>query len=302
MIRLPCLRLPYLRTAPARRVLGAFGLAAAALATTAARAETIYATTTDGQLISFDSATPTSILTGVPLSGLQPNETIQGIDFRPKTGQLFGVGSFSNLYTINPVSGAASLVGSGGFSPGLNGAWFGFDFNPTIDRIRNVSDANQNLVLNPDLGTATGVTNLFFGPGDVNEGLDPTVAHSAYTNNFDGATSTQLYGIDTALDILVTQANSLGTLGTVGALGVDIASFGGFDISGLSGTPFAVLLPEGSNDSMLFTIDLTSGAATPIGEVAGGLTVNAMTVVPVPEPATLTMLAVFGAVAVSRRR
>lgn len=295
-------RFPMLRTAPARCVLAMFALTAAVLATTSASAETIYATTTDGQLISFDSATPTNILTGVPLSGLQSNETIQGIDFRPKTGQLFAVGSFSNLYTINPATGAAALVGAGGFSPALNGAWFGFDFNPTIDRIRNVSDANQNLVLNPDLGTATGVTSLFFGPGDVNEGIDPTVAHSAYTNNFDGATTTQLYGIDTALDILVTQANSLGTLGTVGGLGIDVASFGGFDVSGLSGTAFAVLLPEGSNDSMLYTINLGSGAATPIGEVAGGLTVNAMSVVPVPEPATLVLLGLLAVSVTARRR
>ncbi len=274
------------------------GLAAAAALAGAAQAETIYATTTDGTLISFDSATPTSILTGVPVSGLQANETIQGIDFRPATGQLFAVGSFSNLYTIDPGSGAATQVGGGSFSPGLNGAWFGFDFNPTIDRIRNVSDADQNLVLNPDAGTSTAVTSLFFGPGDVNEGRNPTIAHSAYTNAFAGATSTQLYGIDTALDILVTQANSAGTLGTVGSLGIDIASFGGFDISGRSGTAYAVLLPESNNDSMLYTVNLATGAVSPIGEVAGGLTVNAMTIV--PEPASLCLLA-CGLLALRRR-
>ncbi len=285
-----------------RRVAGWTGaFAAAAWCAAAANGETIYAATTSGGLISFDSATPTNILTGVPISGLQQGEVIQGMDFRPRTGQLFAVGSFSNLYTIDPATGMASPVGAGSFSPGLNGAWFGFDFNPTIDRIRNVSDANQNLVLHPDTGTSTGVTDLFFGPGDVNEGRDPTVAHSAYTNNFDGSQSTQLYGIDTALDILVTQANSAGTLGTVGSLGVDIASFGGFDISGASGTPFAVLLPEGNNDSMLYTVNLASGALTPVGEVAGGLTVTAMSVV--PEPAgLLSLLTAAGLAALCRRR
>jgi hypothetical protein len=262
--------------------------------------ETIYATTTSGGLISFDSMTPGNILTGVPISGLQSNEVIQGIDFRPATGELFGVGSFSNLYTINTSTGAASLVGAGPFAPALNGAWFGTDFNPTIDRIRNDSDANQNLVLNPNSGTSTGVTDVFYPAGDPNAGVDPTVAHVSYTNSFAGATTTQLYAIDVGLDILATQANSAGTLGTVGSLGFDAASFGGFDISGASGVPYAILLPENSNVSNLYTIDLATGNASLVGDVAGGLFVTAMSVV--PEPSTIFLLAAGGVFAVRRRR
>lgn len=263
-----------------------------------AMAEQIYAVTTTNQLISFDSAAPVDIMTGVAISGLQSNEEIVGIDFRPATGELFAVGSFSNLYTLNPGTGAASPVG-GGFSPGLNGAWFSLDFNPTIDRMRNVSDADRNLVLNPDTGGSTLATDLFFGPGDVNEGVNPTVAHSAYTNNFAGAMTTQLYGIDTALDVLVTQANNTGVLGTVGGLGLDIASFGGFDISGSSGRAFAALLPESGASSMLYQINLGTGAATQIDMIAGGLVVTAMSIV--PEPST-GILAGAALLALVRRR
>ena len=88
-------------------------------------------------------------------------------------------------------------------------------------------------------------TNLFYGPADPNFGVDPNVVHSAYTNNFPNAQSTQLYGIDTGLNILVTQANNAGTLGTVGPLGVDVGALGGFDISGTTGTAYAAMLPAG---------------------------------------------------------
>ncbi|MEL7483578.1 MAG: DUF4394 domain-containing protein, partial [Planctomycetota bacterium] len=202
--------------------------------------ELIYAVTDNQTLVTWNSDAPNNVLSGLAISGLQSNEQVRGIDFRPATGELFAVGSFSNLYTIDVSTGAAAQVGSM-FSPGLNGSAFGFDFNPTIDRIRNVSNANQNLVLNPNTGTSTLVTNLFYGPGDVNEGTDPNVAASAYTNNFNGATSTQLYGIDTGLDILVTQANSAGTLGTVGALGIDMNDTAAFDISGATGIAYGTV-------------------------------------------------------------
>jgi len=150
-------------------------------------------------LIRFDTSDPSAVLGGSAISGLQANEAILGIDFRPATGELYGLGSFNNLYTIDVSSGSASLVGHGEFTPSLNGSRFGFDFNPTIDRIRIVSEVDQNLVPNPNDGTSTGVTDLFYAAGDMNEGVDPNVTGSGYTNSFAGATSTQLYGIDTGL-------------------------------------------------------------------------------------------------------
>ena len=38
-------------------------------------------------------------------------------------------------------------------SPPLNGTGFGFAFDPVADRIRVVSDSEQNLRINPDTGT-----------------------------------------------------------------------------------------------------------------------------------------------------
>ena len=164
-------------------------------------------------LLSWDSAAPGSILSGSFVAGLQSNETIVGIDFRPATGELYALGTSSRLYTLNTANGNATAVGAP-FAPPLNGFNFGFDFNPTIDRIRVVAETNKNTVLNPITGAVQlSATDLAFGPADPNFGVDPNVVSSAYSNNFVGAATTQLYGIDTALDILVTQANNAGTLG-----------------------------------------------------------------------------------------
>jgi len=264
-----------------------------------ANAEIVFGVTQNQSLITFDSATPGVIATGTSISGLAQNEQVIGIDFRPATGELYALGSFSNLYTLDTITGAATNVGGGSFANSLNGSSFGFDFNPVIDRIRVVSDANQNLVLNPNDGTSTEVTSLFYGPGDPNEGTDPNVVGSAYTNSFDGTTSTQLYGIDTGLDILVTQANSAGTLGTVGSVNTDLNDVLGFDISGSTGTGFLSVEATGLSRSTFWTIDLMTGDAQMIGEIGGGAVVTSIAVIPAPGPAALLGLT---ALAVTRRR
>lgn len=283
----------------------AFGcLGAVALAATVAApasAELIYGVTSNNFLISFDSNDTDDLLSGSVIRGLENNETIQGIDFRPATGELYGIGSFSNLYTLDIATGHAALVGSG-FTPWLNGSGFGFDFDPTLDHIRNVSNADQNLVLNPGNGTAAVATNLFYAPGDPNAGENPNIVHAAYTNSFAGATATQLYGIDSGLDVLVIQDTSTGSLQTVGSLGQDITTIGGFDISGTSGLAYiayqdAALSPGRSTFAVL---DLATGQILSGSEIAGGQLVTAITVV--PEPTTLLTLALPATLALLRRR
>jgi hypothetical protein len=275
-------------------------LALTAVAGHAAAQDLVYGVTDNQTLITWNSNAPGTVLSGMALTGFAANETVQGIDFRPATSELYALGSFSNLYRINTNTGMASLVGAGSFAPALNGSSFGFDFNPVIDRIRVVSEVDQNLVLNPNTGTATSVTPLFFAAGDANEGVNPNVVGSAYTNSFAGATSTQLYGVDTNLDILITQANSAGTLNTVGSLGFDVNDSLTIDISENANTAYMAIQNFTIARSTFWTIDLTTGQATIIGEIGGGARITAMAVIPSPAAASLLLGA--GAMGAARRR
>jgi hypothetical protein len=241
------------------------------------RAETLYATTVNNNLISFDSADPCSILSEVRITGLQPEEDVLGIDFRPATGQLYALGSTSRLYTIDLVSGLATAVGTGPFTPALSGSSFGFDFNPTVDRIRVVSDTGQNLRLNPITGaTAATDVSLAYASGDANNGIAPTAVGAAYTNpDRDPATGTTLYDIDSALDILALQnPPNNGTLNTIGPLTIGVNDVAGFDIS-TTNTAYAAFIESGRTrtkgrrcgTSSLATINLMNGTATVSGAI-----------------------------------
>ena len=73
-----------------------------------------------------------------------PRDTrLIGIDHRPATGVLYGVGELGGLYTIDAGTGVASKVAQMSVVP--SGTTFGVDFNPTVDRLRVVSDTQQNL-------------------------------------------------------------------------------------------------------------------------------------------------------------
>jgi hypothetical protein len=234
-----------------------------------ANAATMYGVSTANQLVRFDSATPGTTTNIGTISGLQAGENVLAIDFRPANGQLYGLGSTSRLYTINTLNGAATAVGAAGAFT-LSGTDFGFDFNPTVDRIRVVSNAGQNLRLNPDTG-AIAATDTNLNPGT------PVVSAAAYTNNFAGATTTTLYVIDSGNDTLYIQnPPNNGTLVAVGTLGVDTTGVNGFDIATIGSTAFASLNVGGT--SRLYTINLTTGAATQVAAIGGSFMLRGLSV------------------------
>ena len=72
----------------------------------AAQARDMYVTDTRGNLLRFDSRFPGVITDRVAITGLSPGASLVGIDFRPSTGQLVGVGSDSVVYVIDENTGA----------------------------------------------------------------------------------------------------------------------------------------------------------------------------------------------------
>ncbi len=269
-------------------------------------AETMWGLTESNKLIRFDTGLAGTLTANIAISGLQSGETLHGIDFRPNGGTLYGLGSTNRLYTINTSTGAATQVG-GVFSTPLSGSFFGFDFNPTVDRIRITSNTGQNLRVHPVTGAVAFVDGtLAYAGTDPNFGSTPMIVGSAYTNNFHGATTTTLYDIDANLGNLVTQnpPNS-GTLNTVGSLGVSTVGLTGFDISGATGIAYASLTSVGSNVSAsnLFRVNLTTGQATFLSTIGSGNADRIMDIsaAPVPEPATMAALG-LGVAALLRRR
>ena len=247
-----------------------------ALDVSASAAQTIYALTTSDRIISFSSGNACSITSEVAVSGLGSGETLLGIDVRPATGQLYGLGSSSRLYTIDPTTGAATALGTGAFTPALSGDAFGFDFNPVVDRIRIVSNTGQNLRAHPVTGVVAAIDlALAYAATDINAGETPSVVGAAYTNpDNDPATGTLLYDIDRRLGILTTQnPPNDGKLNTVGPIGLKFNDLAGFDIAP-SGIAYAVFKVTGKDqpkhscgNSDLYSINLQSGAATRIGSV-----------------------------------
>lgn len=257
-------------------------LLAAAPARANGPAQTLYALTTSNRLLQISGADPCKIDARIRITGLQDEEKLLGIDFRPANGQLYGLGSTSRLYVINPQTGAATQIGAAPFTPALEGSAFGFDFNPVVDRIRVVSNTGQNLRLNPDTGAVVDANlatpgiqpdgRLAYAAGDQNAGRETQVVGAAYTNpDNDPATGTTLYDIDSRRDILAIQnPPNDGVLNTVGSLGVNTSRMVGFDIAA-SGVAYAALKLEGGDggcgSSSLVTVNLATGGVNRVGAI-----------------------------------
>lgn len=223
----------------------------------------LVALTEGNVFLAFSAADPGRVAR-VDVKGVRGD--LIGIDCRPGDGRLYGIGTTYDVYTIDPETGAAT--GASTLTvPFDGGARAGVDFNPQADRLRLVAASGQNLRVNVTMGATAADAGLAYAAGDQNQGRRPSVTAAAYASNRPGAAATRLFDIDAELDVLALQdPPNDGALVTVGALGVDAGPRAGFDIvTDAAGHDHAFAAWGGT----LYAIDLSTGAARPIGDVGG---------------------------------
>jgi hypothetical protein len=222
---------------------------------------------TGDALLRFDTANPT-VTTSVAVSGLVAGEVLDGIDFRTQTGQFFAVAFNSathvaRLGTINLSTGAFTAVGAA-----INlasGSTVSLNTNPVTDRMTLITDTGVNLSINPNDAAVSAQTSI---------GAGVDISGIAYSNNFKGALSTTLFGIDATSDQLVTINTATGAVTAVGlGLGIgNVAAVGGLAIQS-DGNVLANATVAGV--SALFSVNLNTGVATVVGNIGASASVAA---------------------------
>ncbi len=265
----------------------------------------IVALSSDGANLIRLSPLTVGTTTTVAVTGVSASESLVGIDFRPATGQLFGFGvnhaaNNGTVYRLDPQTGAAVAIGSTGQVayvdavaatvdlPDPATASYGFDFNPTVDRIRVTTSTGLSFRLNQitgaavdgDLGGSLGSVAGVNTDGNINGGGSTGVGGAAYTNSFAGATATTLYTLDPVANTLnIQNPPNAGTQTaalpiTLGGSTLNFSLFGdAFDIptsvavsasnTVANGDAYAALNVGGT--SSLYQIDLHTGRAINLG-------------------------------------
>jgi hypothetical protein len=271
-------------------LLSAFGTALL-LAATAAHAVSLVGLTTDNRLTSFDSSNPSALSPFLTISGVTPGARIVGIDTRPSDNMIYGVGTDNKVYRIDPTSGVATLhstLTGASIDPNLK---YGMDFNPVADAagtasLRLVSSSGSNFAINANTGAV----------GNAAATIQSNFGEVAYTNSNPAGTmapaSTKLYYIDFVSDQLyvANSAFNTPTINLVGSLGIDTIGAFGFDILA-DGSAYASLTSAITGQGGLYSINLTSGAATLLGGFGVSSPLLAgLTAAPVPEPGHYAMM------------
>ena len=242
-------------------------------------------------------ATPRAVYRRADITGLAAGETILAIDYRPApqgtpaVKLLYGVSSLSNLYTINITTGAATLVAPLTIpldAAAVTSLGVDIDWNPAADRLRIVTDTDQNLRFNPNDNVTT-----------LDTALNPTadITAAAYTNNFSGTPTgiTTLYVIDATTNSLLLQGGpdstpspnggTLTNVGAVGALGVNVPANLGFDIDGFLGVGYLAF--RNGTVAELHTVNLATGVATRVDQLGDGTFAVADIAIEPPAPPTM---------------
>ena len=259
------------------------------------RPETIWAVTANHELIHFNAGQPGKLLSRRPLQGLSEGEVIVGIDYRVARGVLYALSSAGRLYTLDTVQARLNWVPAPLLSLSPQQA-HGFDFNPTVDRIRVISEDGRNMRVHPDTGALVDGDPAQAGvqPDGALRYADvtvrPRVAGMAYTYNTRDDKLTTGYAIDMSQGTLVTLGSAEGVspvvspnggmLFKVGGLGLGPLREVSFDISDVRNTALAAVVTQAEARTRLYQLDLKTGQATLLGTVGEGQPLRGVAIEP----------------------
>lgn len=297
---------------PGRRCLLAAITVSTLVIAPATFARSVYVLTATNEITTVEDAAPGAPGPLLPVSGLVAGDALVAIDVRPQNNHLYGLGynggtASVRLYLIESRSGAAvatslgeagSYVDAGGAPLPIIGSAINIDFNPTVDRLRVVTDTGQSFRMNPnngalvdgDFGGAAGSVTGVNPDGSAN-GAATTFNAASYANNRANVSATTLYVADAGTDALyIVNPPNAGTLTnplplTLDGNPLDIEAQTGFDIpssvnvaanaSPATGVAYAAFSVGG--ESGLYQVELSTGATTLVGTF-GGLAVRSIAV------------------------
>jgi hypothetical protein len=283
-------------------LVGAFGVTARDIAIAPELSPALALTAPGTMLRRFAAHRPVTVV-GVTVTGIAAGERLVGIDSRPATGQVMGLGinptaNTGSVYLVDPQTGAATVIGAAGQVVLVDAAGLPVDypdtsyavsFNPNVDRIRVLATSGLNFRVNPNNGAAVDGNAATPGvnpDGPVNGVAGIGISGAAYTNNVPGSTVTTLYTLDPAGNRLFLQNppnNGTQTAGrsvTLDGLQFDFDTATGFDIppgvdvpisnTEATGEGYVALTVPGT--TALYRLALPGAELTRVGNVGTGTT------------------------------
>jgi len=209
----------------------------------------VYGLTAQNSLVRFLSTDTGAILQTTALAPLSAGENLIGMDFRPINGLLYTISTLNKLYSVDVQTGTLTYVNQ--TSLPLNGTSFGFDFNPSVDLIRIVSDFGQNVRVSPNSGAVT-------VDSDINGLAMGVISSAAYANNVPAAASTTLYTLS-ATTLFTQNPPNAGTQVPVGPLLVMTNITTGFDIATNNSVNYGFMSAPIAGVFRLLTVNLATG-------------------------------------------
>jgi len=251
----------------------AFMLTALAVALTAqVNAEHVVGLTDQNSLAIIDSENPTVVIHTTPITGVQAGDAIVALDYDPTSGDLLGLGEDDFLYDLDPVTGIASLIGTGALEDLVLGDNIIFELDPILGIVRALDGTGVYAVIDPVLGLVQSLLDdlLLYQLGDINFGNFPELLTGAIDNlNILEEDNGIFYLIDGSTGCLVQLVpgllNMLDTIAPITGL-ENLENIIGFDISEHGLSIIGVILEDGLGTQLL-ELNILDGVTNLLGTI-----------------------------------